>query len=157
VTPTIEEMTDRMVSIGLLLLILAILAGMGWLLRTDRRGQRRASTPARESAPQGRAAQLQTLRHNKHYWGVEIHSGICSAAKALAGKQFRFSEAPSLPLEDCAAGNCTCAYLGLRERRTWHRRTQPDRRNAIRYLRNRPDRRSHKERRKADVWRRLRW
>jgi hypothetical protein len=142
------------VKIGLSLLILAIITGIAWLLRS---GPRRTRTPPQEIVRPGHAGQLEALRRNRNYWGVEIHSGICKAAKALAGKQFPFHEAPTLPLDDCEADTCTCTYLGLWERRKWHRRAQPDRRKMIRYLQHHPDRRSHKERRKADVWRTLRW
>jgi hypothetical protein len=146
-----------MVNIGLLLIILAIIAGIVWLLRTNRRRQRRAPTPPQETVVHGSGGQLEALQRNRNYWGVEIRSGICKASKALAGRQFPFAQAPLLPLEDCAASNCTCTYLGLWERRKWHRRAQPDRRKMIRYLQNHPDRRARKERRKIDVWRDRRW
>ena len=144
-----------MVKIGLLLIILAVIAGILWQLRNGKRRRRRSRLSPTPSVSQTPAGQLETLRLNKSYWGVEIRSGICKASKELAGRQFPFAEAPTLPLAECKANLCTCSYLGLWERRKWHRRTQADRRQSIRYLQNHPDRRSHRDRRKIDVWRNL--
>jgi len=157
-TPTVESKDDRMIKIGLLLIILAVIAGIVWLLRSGRRRKPHTRTPP---PPQiiryGPAGQLETLRQNRNYWGVEIQTGICEASKALAGRRFPFPETPSLPLADCAANFCTCSYVGLWERRKWHRRAQPDRRKMIRYTQDHPDRRCHRERRKADVWSNRSW
>jgi hypothetical protein len=148
-----------MVKIALLLIIVAVIAGILWRLRHGHRVRRRQPSrlSSRQSVHPGPAGQLETLRLNRNYWGVEIRSGICKASKELTGRQFPFDEAPALPLADCAVNLCTCTYLGLWERRKWHRRTQFDRRNSIRYLQNHPDRRSHRDRRKIDVWRNLKW
>jgi hypothetical protein len=146
-----------MAKIGLLLIILAVIAGTAWLLRTGRRRQRQSRAPPQETVRRGPAGQLEALRRNGNYWGVEIHSGICAASKLLAGRRFPFPEAPSLPLDGCGANQCTCIYLGLWERRKWHRRTQPDRRKTIRYLQDHPDRRCHRERRKIDIWYNRSW
>jgi hypothetical protein len=146
-----------MVKIGLLLIILAVIAGIVWRLRSSTRRRPRARITPPQIIRYGPAGQLETLQQNRNYWGVEIHSGICEASKALAGRHFPFPEAPSLPLADCAASFCTCSYVGLWERRKWHRRALPDRRNAIRYLQDHPDRRCHRERRKIDVWRNRSW
>jgi hypothetical protein len=146
-----------MLKIGLLLIILAVIAVIAWLYRAGRRRRRRTRIPPRQANPSGPGEQLETLRRNRNYWGVVIHSGICKASKTLAGRDFPFAEAPTLPLAECDASLCTCTYRGLCERRTWHRRTQADRRKTIRYLQNNPDRRCHRERRKIDVWRKLTW
>ena len=142
-----------MVTIGLLLIILAVVAGIIWQLRSGRRWRPRTRIPpVVQPIRPGPAGQLETLRLNKNYWGVEIRPGICKPSRTLVGRQFPFTEAPSLPLADCAANLCTCIYLGLWERRRYHRRTLPDRRKAIRYLHDHPDRRCHRERRRIDVW-----
>jgi hypothetical protein len=147
-----------MVKIVLLLIILAVIASVIWLLRSNRRRRPRTRIrPMERPIRSGPAGQLETLRLNRTYWGVEIQSGMCEASRALAGRQFPFSEAPAMPLADCAASSCTCIYLGLWERRRWHRRTLPDRRRVIRYLPNHPDRRCHRERRKIDVLRNRKW
>jgi hypothetical protein len=146
-----------MVRIGLLLIILAVIAGILWLLQSGRRRQPRARIPPQQSIRQGPAGQLESLRQNSNYWGVEIQSSLCEASKALAGRKFTFPDAPSLPLADCVANFCTCTYVGLWERRKWHRRILPDRRKAIRYTMDHPDRRCHRERRKIDVWSNRSW
>jgi hypothetical protein len=145
-----------MVKISLLLIILAVIAGIGWLLRVRRhRPRTHASKP--ETVIYTSSRQLDALRGNKNYWGVDIQFGVCKVAKTLAGKQFPFNEAPALPLGDCPVNCCTCIYVGLRERRVRHRRGEPDRRHLIRYLHHHSDRRCYKERRKIDVWRTRRW
>ena len=146
-----------MVKIALLLMILAVIAGIVWQLRYARRRPPRTRVTALQTLRYGPAGQLELLRLNRNYWGVEINSGICRAAKELAGRQFPFPEAPDLPLADCTARHCTCTYLALQERRSQHRRTQVDRRTSIRYLLNHTDRRSLKDRRKIDVWHNLKW
>jgi hypothetical protein len=145
-----------MIKISLLLIILAVIAGIGWLFRV-RRHRPRTRTSRPEAVINTSSRQLDALRANKNYWGVEIQSCICTVAKTLAGKPFPFNEAPTLPLGDCPANCCTCVYVGLRERRVRHRRISPDRRHLIRYLHHNSDRRRHKERRKIDVWRTRRW
>jgi len=138
-------------NIALLLFPLAAIIATFWLLRDNRRRRRREVRAVRP-ASLGPAAQLEALRVNRQYWGVEIRPGVCKAAKDLVGTRYTFNEAPALPLAECGAQQCTCSYVALWERRKRHRRIQPDRRKSIRYLVDRPDRRSHKERRKADIW-----
>jgi len=148
-----------MIKIGLLLIILMVIAGIVWQLRSGRR--RRPSARIPPPAPQiiryGPAGQLEALRQNRNYWGVEIQSGNCEASRALAGRKFPSPVAPSLPLAECTASFCTCTCVGLWERRKWHRRALPDRRKAIRYTQDHPDRRCHRERRKVDVWTNRSW
>jgi hypothetical protein len=147
-----------MVKIGLLLIILAVIAGIIWQLSSSRRRRPRTRIPpVGQSIRPGPAGLLETLRLNRNYWGVEIKPGICEPSRALAGRRFPFPEAPSLPLADCAVSPCTCTYLGLWEHRRWHRRTLPDRRKAIRYIPDHPNRRCHRERRKIDFWSNRRW
>lgn len=143
-----------MVKLALLLLILAVIAGVIWQFRegSGRRPRRRQRDPAALDFLPTPVGQLESLRLNKAYWGIEIRSGTCQASKELTGRKFPFAEAPALPLADCAANRCTCSYVGLWERRKWHRRAQGDRRQLIRYLQNHAERRSPKQRRKADIW-----
>jgi hypothetical protein len=143
------------VETALLLLIIVVIAATAWRLRAggQRRRLRRKDLSMEQTASRRPAGQLETLRLNRNYWGVEIRSGICQAAKELAGRQYPFAEAPCLPLAECTASLCACSYMGLWERRKRHRRKQADRRQSIRYLQNHPERRSHRERRRIDVWR----
>jgi hypothetical protein len=139
-------------TIAVLLSILAAIVATIWLSRDDRRRRRGKLLRALRPACLGPAGQLDVLRLNRQYWGVEIRSGVCKAAKELVGRRFPFAEAPCLPLAECGAHQCSCNYVGLWERRRRHRRIQADRRQSIRYAVDNPDRRSHKERRKADIW-----
>jgi hypothetical protein len=148
-----------MIKIIILLLIIGVLAGLIWLLR-DQRTPKRHSTHAATfpgSANPNRsgnmkALELEKLRQNKLFWGVEIKQAGCAMARALAGEEFEFDEAPALPLEGCTATMCTCAYIGLKEKRKQQRR-QHDRRGGLRFDPNKPDRRSKKERRRGEKWR----
>jgi hypothetical protein len=92
------------------------------------------------------------LRQNKLFWGVEIKQSGCAMGRTLAGVEYEFDEAPALPLEGCTAAMCSCAYIGLKERRKGQRR-QHERRSGLRFEPGKSDRRSHKERRRGEKWR----
>jgi hypothetical protein len=143
----------------ILLLIIAVLAGLIWLLRGERRPRRQSShtlispSPAvPDRAGNLKALDLEKLRQNKLFWGVEIKQAGCAAARTLAGHEFEFEDAPGLPLEGCTAAMCSCAYIGLKERRKSQRR-QHERRVHLRFDPDKPDRRSHKDRRRGQKWR----
>ena len=145
----------------IVLVILAIIAGIIWLVsgrgitRIDRLShQRKQTKPDDEFAYLGsKEKALEKLRHSPQFWGVEILQGGCDASIALAGKQFAFEDAPALPLAECNAHVCTCQYKGLKEHRSYHRRTKEDRRDSLRYDSERSDRRALKDRRrKFDQW-----
>jgi len=148
-----------MVTILILLLIIGVLAGLIWLMR-NARTPRRHSTPAGKSSGSAgpahgggsKALELEKLRQNKLFWGVEIKQAGCAAARTIAGNEFQFDEAPALPLEGCDAAMCSCAYIGLKEKRHSQRR-QRDRRDNLRFDPDKPDRRSRKDRRRGEKWR----
>ena len=150
-----------MVKTLILLVILAIVAGIFWLLRG--RGiqrleqlshQKKRVAPAEDFKGLGaKETALKKLEHSSQFWGIEIQQGGCDASIALAGKHFTFEDAPALPLERCGAQTCPCQYKGLKEHRTTHRRTREDRRNGLRFDVNKPDRRASKDRRRRfDQW-----
>ena len=148
-----------MVKIILLLLIIGVLAGLIWLLLGQQKPRRRpipaAKSPSTtDPAPDGnpKAVELEKLRQNKIFWGVGIKQAGCTAARRLTGQEFNFEEAPALPLEDCSAAMCSCAYIGLKEKREQQRR-QHNRRDNLRFDHDKPDRRSRKERRRGVKWR----
>jgi hypothetical protein len=148
-----------MIKIIILLLIFGVLAGLVWLLRGQRVTRRHvplettASNPAvPDRGGNLKALELEKLRQNKLFWGVEIKQAGCAMARTLAGVEFEFDEAPALPLEGCTAAMCSCAYIGLKERRQKQRR-QHDRRVNLRFEPDKADRRSHKERRRGEKWR----
>jgi hypothetical protein len=70
-----------MVNIGLVLIILVVIAGIIWQLRSNHRRRPRTRIPPSQIIRYGPARQLETLRHNRKFWGVEIQSGICEASK----------------------------------------------------------------------------
>ncbi len=148
-----------MARIIVLLLIIVVIAGLVWALR------RRGGSTGLKSRLLGRASRggagdaaakpggIEKLRDNPMFWGVEMGQPGCEAAQALLGQQFPFDEAPQLPLEGCNSANCTCQFKGLKDRRTHARRQQEDRREALRFDKDRPpDRRSRKDRRRGNVW-----
>lgn len=51
------------------------------------------------------------------------HSHCCEAVKALHGKRFLSSEAPSLPIKGCDQAHCNCDYIHHKDRRVEVRRT----------------------------------
>jgi hypothetical protein len=148
-----------MMKIIILLLIIAVLAGLVWLLRGQRNPKRKSTfamiSPGPADPDRGgnmKALELEKLRQNKLFWGVEIKQAGCAMGRALAGEEFDFEDAPSLPLEGCTATMCSCAYIGLKERRKYQRR-QHERRSSLRFDPDKPDRRSNKERRRSEKWR----
>jgi hypothetical protein len=143
----------------ILLLIVGVLVGIFWLLRSQRAPKRRSPLTTASPNPaipdRGvnlKAIELEKLRQNKLFWGVEIKQAGCAMARTLAGEQFEFDEAPSLPLEGCTAAMCSCVYIGLKERRQKQRR-QHERRASLRFEPGKEDRRSNKERRRGEKWR----
>ena len=86
------------------------------------------------------------------FWGVEMGQPGCEAAMALLDREFTFEEAPRLPLEGCTSAMCTCQFKGLKNRRTQRRRKLEDRRVEVRFEKDKPDRRSRKDRRRSDRW-----
>lgn len=95
-----------------------------------------------------KGGELQKLRRSGHYWGVRIQPGSCAAIRHFAGRRFSFEEAPNLPLAGCKAWRCSCAYIGLPERRREERRTRKDRRDAVRFDDEHAERRSIRGRRR---------
>jgi hypothetical protein len=148
-----------MIKIIILLLIIGVLAGLVWLLRGRRTPARKSTLAVTSPGPADpdrggnkKALELEKLRQNKLFWGVEIKQAGCAMGRTLAGVEFEFDDAPSLPLEGCSVAMCSCVYIGLKERRKQQRR-QHDRRSGLRFEPDKPDRRSNKERRRGNKWR----
>jgi len=142
-----------MQSLLVLLLILAVLAGLFWLLRirTPKRRQPGKYLPdSGKGTGNHHSGDLKKLRENELFWGVSIGQAGCEAASKLIGKQFTFDEAPELPVKGCSAAFCTCSFKGLTDKRTLHRRTHDERRGTIRFDKGSSDRRSRKDRRSGN-------
>lgn len=78
----------------------------------------------------------------------------CGAALRKAASPVAPNEAGPLPLPDCASKRCQCRYEPLAGRRRGQRREKPDRREAVRFGEDKPDRRSGRDRRQSglDPW-----
>lgn len=68
---------------------------------------------------------VKAMRVANPYHAVAVLPGqkSCAAAKACAKTRFLSVEAPSVPLRDCDAGECTCRYQHFADRRSASRRT----------------------------------
>jgi hypothetical protein len=148
-----------MVKILILLLIVGIVAGLIWMFRGKQPpGRRRGAGLQKYDAfnagedPHAKLGGLEKLRNNPLFWGVEMGQPGCEAAMTLLDKQYTFDEAPQLPLPGCSSAMCTCQFKGLKNKRTQHRRNQEERRVEVRFEKEKPDRRSRKNRRRSDSW-----
>jgi hypothetical protein len=138
-----------MAKILVLVVILGVIGGLFWLMRKPAKS-RGVAVPSRPKQVSSRQSELDRMRESKQFWGVEIRQTGCPVAKAHEGKQYTLEEAPHLPLEGCTAPHCSCVYLGLKEHRVRQRRVSHDRREVLRFEDEKPDRRSHKDRRKSN-------
>jgi hypothetical protein len=138
----------------ILLLIVGVLTGMVWFWPRQQKPKRAGKAPRPSSGDGANTpATLQKLQANGMFWGVSISRPGCGESRRLMSRQFTFGDAPELPLPGCDAEKCTCQYSGLKHRRGGgSRRTSEDRRNEVRFDKERPERRSHKTRRRGEKW-----
>jgi len=134
------------------LLIFIVFVGALWILHRQRGniGNRPIRRRASQKGPVASGTQPDNARKESDEWVLEIESPGCEAAHALVGQKFTQEEAPKLPLRDCKSGNCTCHYRYLPEQRKYHRRMRSDRREVIRFDKEKPDQRSRKDRRRGN-------
>lgn len=148
-----------MTEILILVLIIAIIVFLVVMVRRPpshkhTHHHKKHAHPQAHKPPTSKRDELNKLRSNKQFWGVEIHQPGCAEAAKLGGQQFPIESAPTLPLEGCTATQCSCIYQGLKERRSMRRRLSHERRNELRFEPEKSDRRSHKDRRKSvETWR----
>jgi hypothetical protein len=94
-------------------------------------------------------------------WGVRLELGPgstpCAQARRLAGSEHPIHKVPVLPLAGCDSVNCRCHFSYIRDLRDCNeRRDNTDRRDAIRFDKERSDRRLHDDRRRTNnVWKDL--
>jgi hypothetical protein len=105
--------------------------------------------PSATRAPQTRTAQPASAKAGGRFGGVEIRtrSSACRAAHALVGKRFLSKNAPTLPLPNCAAEQCSCTFSKLADRRTEGRRLDHGGLSASLFVAS--NRRSRQDRRRA--------
>jgi hypothetical protein len=80
---------------------------------------------------------------------VEIRprGSACRASRLLEGQRFLSKDAPALPLPECTAVRCSCAFSKLRDRRTDGRRLDHGGLSASLFLA--ANRRAKRDRRQA--------
>ena len=148
-----------MKAILVLVLIICLIVGVIWMLRSNRTpAHRRRAALRRSNAAEATdntpvvPGGLGKLKNNPMFWGVEMGQAGCEASHALLGRQYTFEESPQLPVEGCSSAVCTCQYKGLKDHRITHRRKTGERRVEIRFDKERPERRARKERRRGNDW-----
>ena len=90
----------------------------------------------------------------KAYSAASIHyrENACCAVKAIGDKRFLASKAPLLPLPECNANNCKCAYQRYDDRREQDNRRAPFSLQVdLHVMAGNADRRSLKSRRDSDL------
>jgi hypothetical protein len=99
---------------------LAVAAGAAYWLVI-----RRARAPNRPPQ-QAKTRAAQPSRAGGRFGAVQIRarSNVCGAARALEGQRFLAKDAPSLPLADCTAAQCSCSFTKFSDRRTDGRRLE---------------------------------
>lgn len=142
-----------------LLVIIALIAGVIWVLRSKKtpahhhkQAHRKTGGTAAAVAAPAKLGGLDKLENNPIFWGVEIGQAGCEVAQALLGQQYTFDEAPQLPLEGCSSAMCTCQFKGLKDHRNQHRRKKDEQRQEVRFDTDNPDRRSRKDQRRGANW-----
>ncbi len=129
---------------------LVIAAGTAFWLKQSRPASPRAHVaPQAKAAPPGKASQSKTSKSGGRFAAVEIRtrSGACHRAQALEGRRFLAKDAPTLPLPDCKAAECSCAFSKLSDRRTEGRRLDFGGLSASQFLDR--NRRKNRDRRRA--------
>lgn len=130
----------------LLLLILAIAAGGFWYLRQAGKRSRESSTAHLNVAGSSSALAKDPPRRP----GRMLNPGqeCCGAAKRIESHWYPEGEMPHLPVEGCEhPESCKCGWMRVLDRRSTHRRSEHDRRNALRFE-DKDDRRSGNDRRR---------
>ena len=146
-------------AIIVLLVIICLIGGVVWVLRSNRSpGPRHravaqtASQTDTQTAMPTKPGGLEKLKGNPVFWGVEMGQPGCEAAQAMLGQQYTFDEAPELPVAGCSSAMCTCQYKGLKDHRSSHRRKIGEQRSEVRFDSDNSDRRSRKDRRRGADW-----
>jgi uncharacterized membrane protein len=133
-------------STTLVIVIVAVVAGLAGLWIYLRRSAR----------PKGRGHEKVAPKNQAEQWGVRIATPAkeraCPQVRDLLGKEFHVAQRPSLPVPDCPFSHeCQCFYVKLFDRRRHERRSNQDRRQAQRFDTDSVPRRAGKDRRKGQV------
>ncbi len=60
-----------------------------------------------------------------HAVAIKYSENACDAAKAMTGRRFLSTAAPTLPLPDCDYPDCRCAFAHYKDRRSGRDRRSP--------------------------------
>ena len=129
----------------ILIVVIAIVASLLGLW-----AYRRSTKPSRVTTGTSKA------RNQVEQWGVRIAAPAggraCPQVQELLGKEFPVASKPALPVQDCPYSHqCECHYVKLFDRRKHERRSEKDRRQAQRFEKDNPPRRSGQDRRKSQI------
>lgn len=91
---------------------------MGWFFNK----KKETKTKFKSRAPLTHKQKFLQLAQSDAYYSVTITRCGCRESSKLINKCFLFSDAPTLPLENCNANQCTCEYQGQISRRKQERR-----------------------------------
>ena len=100
-----------------LLLVLALLLSIAWLVVRVRRGKKEIEQVTTIKKPDATSLY--------HAVSLKYSATACDAAKAMTGRRFLASAAPRLPLPDCDALECRCAFAHHDDRRSGKDRRNP--------------------------------
>jgi hypothetical protein len=93
-------------NLAFLILMLAIIGVVVWRLRSSPRQQAYGPKMAGRERP-----------NPFHCVPIRLPKGACEPAKQLGAQRFLSKEAPLLPLANCTARSCRCAYVHHEDRR----------------------------------------
>ena len=128
-----------------LLAVLVFFAAVAWLLSRMRRGNVDVSDAPEPQKPKSSS--------KYHAVSVKYPSSACNAAKTMTGIRILSSTSPRLPLPECNAAECNCAFMHHKDRRSGEDRRSPFGSRSYMALsgNSQSDRRIVKDRRQAEV------
>lgn len=104
---------DPVVMMLILVLLLVI-----WLYVRQRQ-EKSSSATTRKAKPRAKKSTPY------HAVVIKFSQNGCAAAKAIAGRRFLATEAPTLPLPECDVSNCDCHFVHFDDRRARQDRRSP--------------------------------
>lgn len=100
-----------------LLLVMALFLSVTWLVMRIRRGKKEIKQVTAVKKPDATSL--------FHAVSLQYSATACDAAKAMTGRRFLASAAPRLPLPECDALECRCAFAHHDDRRSGKERRNP--------------------------------
>ena len=136
------------------LMLIVVLVATVLLFIYFKKSFKNNTTKSTKTKSPDQRSRLQSLINSGEYFGLTIdyanEAQCCPRVLHLKNEVFSFNNVPILPLDGCTKSTCRCKYIGLKNKRNFHRRENIQRREEVRFEES-PDRRSHNEQR-ANVW-----